>query len=476
MSLVASTPQFGNEMEDSAMQEDHLVDSAIAIDMESPKHQVLAPHGTSYGDNTGPTSFWSHSQSHETTDQLVDVEFETAVAYEDDGIEVEMTAAVPYEDNELEMAYENGQPEFNYEIEDAEVRDADVAYEEHGHEPASHFTHLEHEQPQETLAVSASEIEPSDPLPFAESAGDSSLFQGGETVDNGPPEETVASDTLGEPIPEPAGETQLADAKPVVAAELGLEEEATPEVLADTTDLHASVAPTEEKVPLRVTVAAAAEASETVVDSETLAEPYADDTHEDVNTESRYLGAAPPILLTMTSESSNPVMIALFSEPDAASIPSSSKATPEAPIVFLQHHHYLFGEPIADLLAQLRTELLHSEPEIMPPSEFEYKEAHLVVRHLQLVLTEVRCLLFSDQRNAHYIQDNIYSREISLLDLESMHRSCGLSGYLHLDFAMQPRFIDRYRAIQQAIAAQGVVNNPEPSKISPYFMCCANGR
>jgi meiotically up-regulated gene 157 (Mug157) protein len=46
-----------------------------------------------------------------------------------------------------------------------------------------------------------------------------------------------------------------------------------------------------------------------------------------------------------------------------------------------------------------------------------------------------------------------------------MHRSCGLSGYLHLDLSLQPRFIDRYRAIRQAIEAQGIVNNPDLGEV-----------
>jgi hypothetical protein len=51
-----------------------------------------------------------------------------------------------------------------------------------------------------------------------------------------------------------------------------------------------------------------------------------------------------------------------------------------------------------------------------------------------------------------------------------MHRSCGLPGYLHLDLSLQPRFIDRYRAIRQAIEAQGIVNNPDLGEITVSVM------
>jgi hypothetical protein len=52
------------------------------------------------------------------------------------------------------------------------------------------------------------------------------------------------------------------------------------------------------------------------------------------------------------------------------------------------------------MLVQLRMELLQAEPEIIFVSEFEYKEVQLVVRDLQLVLTEVR-LIIRDMPSAH---------------------------------------------------------------------------
>lgn len=450
MSLTALTPQFGTEMEDSAMQEDHVADSSIAIDVESPKHIVITPQGANYGDSTTSASFWSHSQPQGTADQLVDVEFETAGAYEDDGMmaatEVEMTAAGPYEeDNELEMAYDNGQPEFNYEVEDAEVRDAEVSYQEHSHEPASHFGHLEHEQPQESLVVSAPEIDTfgaSDPLPFAEVATNPEFSHEEETAIIAPSTEEVAQDSLETTAPAPAGDDHPAE--PALVAEAAAEEitEGANEEAGDEQPLEI---PAEEKEQPQEPEIKVSEDFAPIADHEVPEEVYDAETHEEAKIETNHLGTAPPILLTVNSEGLEPVTVSLFSDPDAAIVASSSKTVSEPPVVLLDQHHHLFGEPLTDLLTQLRTELLHAQPEILPRSDFEYKEVQLVVHDLQLVLT----------------QDNIYAREISLFDLESMHRSCGLSGYLHLDFSMQPRFIDRYRAIRQAIEAQGIINNPE---------------
>jgi hypothetical protein len=404
MSLAALAPHFGSEMEDSAMQEDHPVDSAIAIDMESPKHNVLTPQGTSYADSAAAPTFWSHSQPQETADELVDVEFETAGAYEDDGMmaatEVEMTAAVPYEeDNELEMAYENGQPEFNYEVEDAEVRDAEVTYEAHSHEQhaASHFVPVEHEQPQETFSFPAPETGSfgvSDPLPFAEVAADAV-----------PPEEENRS--------------EAAPAEGVSLAPVGVDEQA--EALtgethspAEIVGVQVEVAPVEdfahepspepaEEKPLAPSPQhdkPQESPAVDVVNADEQAAVYETNPQEQEEVETRYVLAPPPILLTTFSGSSQSSVVALFNEPDVAMIPSSSKTASESPVVLLDQHQYLFAEPVAAMLVQLRVELLQAEPEIISASEFEYKEVQLVVRDLQLVLTEVR-LIIRDMPSAH---------------------------------------------------------------------------
>jgi hypothetical protein len=403
MSLAALAPHFGNEMEDSAMQEDHPVDSAIAIDMESPKHNVLTPQGTSYADSATAPTFWSHSQSHGTADELVDVEFETAGAYEDDGMmaatEVEMTAAVPYEeDNELEMAYENGQPEFNYEVEDAEVRDAELTYEEHSHEQhvASHFVPVEHEQPQETFVLPAPEtgsFGAPDPLPFTEVAADA-----------GPPEE----ENQGEAAPSegvslaPVGVDEHAEAltgEPHSPAGIVgvLVEAASVEDFAH----EPSPEPAEEKplAPSPILDKPQETPGVDVVNADEQVAVYETNPQQE-EVETRYVVAPPPILLTTFSGSSQSSVVALFNEPDVAMVPSSSKTASESPIVLLDQHQYLFAEPVAAMLVQLRMELLQAEPEIISASEFEYKEVQLVVRDLQLVLTEVR-LIIRDMPSAH---------------------------------------------------------------------------
>lgn len=402
MSLAALAPHFGNEMEDSAMQEDHPVDSAIAIDMESPKHHVLTPQGTNYADSTAATTFWSHSQSQETADELVDVEFETAGPYEDDGMmaatEVEMTAAVAYdEDNELEMAYESGQPEFNYDVEDAEVRDAEVAYEEHSHEQhaASHFVPVEHEQAQETFPLPVPEtgsFGPSDPLSLPPAADAS--FQEEETRTEATPVEGVSSAPggVGEHTEDFEGERHPSELEGIVGAPAEVapvEVSAQEPVMGSAEGKSATPSPVDNK-PQQSPEVKGPEIPVGVLDNDGIVAGYEGNPQEEEESEARYVVASPPILLTTFSETSKSSVLALFNEPDVAMIPSSSKQASESPVLLLHQHQYLFGEPVAVLLAQLRTELLHAEPEILSASEFEYKEIQLVVRDLQLVLTEVR--------------------------------------------------------------------------------------
>jgi len=400
MSLAALTPQFGSEMEDSAMHEDHPADSAIAIDMESPKHHVLTPHGTSYGDSTAATTFWSHSQSQEAAHHVVDVEFETAGTYEDVGMmaatEVEMTAAVPYEeDNELEMAYESGQPEFNFEVEDAEVRDAEEAYEGHSHgqHAASQYAPLEHEQPQESLSLPTPETETlggPDPAAGVTPTVEPS-FHVNENAADAPPAEEVAPDPVSQKdrVSDLARESHLPDGTLTTTAEPKSSEDPAHDPPLELGQERPEAMPhTDDKTPRQSPEAHVSEAPFTTAE-----EPVADyevNAQEEVEGEIRYEGVAPPILLTTYSESSKSALLALFNDPDAAMIPSSSSTETESPVVLLDQHQYLFGEPIAVLLTHLRAEILQAESQIMSPSEFEYKEAQIVVRDLQLVLTEVR--------------------------------------------------------------------------------------
>ncbi|KAG8812637.1 hypothetical protein FRC17_001924 [Serendipita sp. 399] len=441
---VALLPQAGNEMDDSLMQEDHTNDVTIAIDMESPTQHDVTPQGMAFSTTPAVQAYWTSTQDHTLGDQVVDIEFEAPL---EDGMmstgEVEMNTAPLYgEEYEYEMAYDGGNSETIFVAEESDVVDTELVDATEAHQP-----HVEGD----FTPFASVESEHSHPVPLVEP-----LLTEEALVEVATSKEP---DLTAEVVSLPREALQDAEV-PVVDDEAiprGEESPATEEATAPVAPLESvspttkepeSTAPVLAEAPVvlleetddNVTETApvidansAADAPPTVVAP---AEEYTADGYEETEGEERFDTNVTPILLTTFSEiSGSSGLLTLFKQPDLSLIPSSSTATGTSPVLLLDQHQALYAEPIATLLLHLRRELLEAQPHVIPPSEFEYKEIQLVARDLQLTLTE----------------DNIYAREITLFDLVSMHRSCGLSGYLHFDLSLSPRFIDRYRAIRQAI-------------------------
>ncbi|KAG8865777.1 hypothetical protein FRC20_009501 [Serendipita sp. 405] len=413
--------------------------------MESPTHHDATPQGMAFSTTPTVQTYWTSAPEHNISDQVVDVEFEAPL---EEGMmstgEVEMNTAPLYgEEYEYEMAYDGGNSETNFVVEESEVVDTELVDATEVHQPHvdggfvpfvpvetehEHSAHLV--QPALTGETLAGVTTPKQPdvaadvvsLPTESAPSQDTEEQGVYEETNGggeePPHEESAAPA---PSLESVSPTTKAPEAPatvletdVVASQEASQQTAEPNPALDTSSSALDVAPAVEQA----------------------AEEYTTEIYEETEAEERYDSNTTPVLLSTSSENSDSSsLIALFKHPDLSLIPSSSTATDASPILFLDQQQSLYTEPITTLLLHLRKELLEAQPHVIPPSAFEYKEIQLVARDLQLNLTE----------------DNIYAREITLFDLVSMHQSCGLSGYLHFDLSLQPRFIDRYRAIRQAI-------------------------
>lgn len=427
---LALAPFPGSEMDDSIMQDEHAADVAITIDMDSPKHHELTPQGMVFADTPAPQGFWIQTPIAEVNNQLVDVEFETeGVAFDEDGMmsaaEVEMTAVPVYvEEYEYEMSYETGQPDTHYEIEDTVVHDAEVLDAAPAHEPHvdSTVTELSHSQPVqsgEVLVATEADAEPpheeaavlevSELVPGqSEAVGDaypteiaySESYAAGEevketellqAVEENPPITAIVTATVETAEPAtPAPATEVAEDK-YEDAEAGADGETTS--VAATLEVKAEQEPTVAP-ELQHYDATATDAEEPV--EEPSVDTYSPNVYGETEVDNKFSEKVPPVILTSFSESSTtPRVLVLFESPDSALIASSSKQYNEPLPLLLEQHHYLFLEPVSAFLTHLRTELLQAQPEIIPPAEFEYKELRLVVRDLQLILTEVSgCIYF----------------------------------------------------------------------------------
>lgn len=419
---LALAPHPGNEMDDSIMQDDHPTDVAINIDMESPKHHAVTPQAMVFVDAPAPQGFWIQTPATEVPDQLVDVEFETeGVAYEEDGMmsaaEVEMTTAPAYaEEYEYEMTYETGQPESNFEIEDTVVHDAEVLDAAQGHEPhvASTFTAFATEaieQPQDVLEATVADAEAPPATVLEESVVVSAQAEPEATENPYAPDHSASGEVHPteeeeEATAHPEHDEAIAPVAIVETVELEtilipattaaeddqerVEAEASTETTLLATTLEAKSQ--HESTPLpedaKEEEPSVADAAHPIEEPSTVAD--ASNAYEEPEADNRNLMRVPPVILTAISQSSMaPRVFALFDNPDPAFIPSSSRQSDDAPVLLLEQHPSLFLKPIAVFLTQLRTELLQSQPHVIPPAEFEYKELQLVVRDLQLILTEV---------------------------------------------------------------------------------------
>lgn len=457
---VALLPQIGGTMDDSAMQEDHPGDAAIAIDMESPKHQEQTPHEMAFTTTADAQPYWTTNSDQNTDAQLVDVEFDT----EDHGMmsaaEVEMSAAAHGEEYEYEMTYEGGGPESNYETIDTEVPDAELHDVTVPH-VESHFGTSSLEPAVEPVGMltvppvdlSATVVSPSQPPP-----SESEILAPAPTIHEPPPSEDLAAAVpttavIVEPPPYSLDNEQPISLARAENVEPGVEEPAlitgySPETTGPPgtkPEGGEDVAPVAETPTEESTL----EAPPLEQQAEEVVEP-AQERLEDAQ-QSEHIPVT-TVLLTAFSEASTVAQtLALFKEPDVSLVPSTSQSISDTRLTLLDQHHHLFAEPIATMLMELRKELQNAEPAIFSRSEFEYREFQLVVRDLQLVLTE----------------DNIYAHKITLSDLVSMHQSCGLSGYLHLDISLQSRFIDRYNVIKQAIENHANSGSVDPAVSAP---------
>jgi hypothetical protein len=413
---VALLPQFGTEMDDSVMQEDHPTDTVIAIDMESPKHHEATPQGMVFTDATPTTATWNAATFQQRSDHIVDVEFETeGGAFEEDGMmtgaEVEMTTAPTYgEEYEYEMTYDTGGVEQGYEVQDAEVLDAEVLDAAHSAEPhvEGGFVPFVHEISETVFAPSliaesdaletSSHVPPTldatetqvtenenetEPLTSNEQLNEGSAIPEAEPAHTAPPEEAPTAEPIHSTLEPPVTEE-----RPALATEETATERAPLPSPSKSSTEHEANLETKESLPetSEVQVVAAEVVSEVAaVEPE---ETYEEGDYQVASIETRLSNPPPPILLSTYSDDTKiSTTLAIFNDPDASAIPSTS--TSESVSVLLDQHQNLFVEPISTFLTQLRVELLQSQPHVIPPTEFEFKELQLVVRDLQLILTEV---------------------------------------------------------------------------------------
>lgn len=88
-------------------------------------------------------------------------------------------------------------------------------------------------------------------------------------------------------------------------------------------------------------------------------------------------------------------------------------------------------------------------------------------RHLQAMLSEWLIPVYV------LVQDNVFSREVSLNDLNTLHIGCELEGPLAFRLDQNsPRFITRYRAILAELhrvssAQDAERNSPPPTRVLP---------
>jgi hypothetical protein len=422
---VALLPQFTSEMDDSVMLEDHPADTAIAIDMESPKQNGNGAVSISMAfasDPAAPQGFWPQSQTNPpndvNTDQIVDAEFDIELTnYEEDGMmtatEVEMSVPTYGDTYEYEMAYDTGHIDPVYDAVDADVHDAEVLDAAVGHaapvpdsttsavyttnahppqppQPAEYETHIV-DPPTEVAPIVHSY--PTDAESTAHPLDDTASMHSAVV----PP---VTSEAANEATQDnearygeahPTSEPLNSDPKDVASAV----EDVPSTVIVNTSDVALEIVESGEGVkPLgepQDPVPTSTEDKAEVNSVEAVAVVTATYEVTDAEPEDPLAAAITPVLLSMPSESERPQrMFSLFKAPNPANIPSSSKSTSDLPTLLLENHHYLFVEPIANLLVQLRTELLQAQPEAIPPADFEYKELCIAARELQLILTEVR--------------------------------------------------------------------------------------
>jgi hypothetical protein len=445
---LALAPFPGSEMDDSIMQDDHAADVAITIDMDSPKHHELTPQAMVFADIPAPQGFWIQTPTAEVNNQLVDVEFETEGAgFDEDGMmsaaEVEMTAAPVYvEEYEYERSYETGQPEVHYEIEDTVVHDAEVLDAAPAHEPHvdSTVTELLHSQPvrpreapvatdadaeaphEEAAVLEVSELIPGQ----SEVVGDAypteltypESYAAEEEVKETEHPQAVEEKAPGTAIVTIAVETaEPATSAPATEVAEDKYEDADAATDGETTSTAAALEVKAEQEPavapeLQHYAATTTDTEEPV--EEPSVDAYAPNAYGETEVDNKFSEKVPPVILTSFSESSKtPRVLVLFESPDSALIASSSKQYDGPLPLLLEQHHYLFLEPVSAFLIHLRTELLQAQPEIIPPAEFEYKELQLVVRDLQLILTEVsaciyfRYILLTDDDRIIYMPEKL---------------------------------------------------------------------
>ncbi|KAF9001949.1 hypothetical protein BDQ17DRAFT_1326984 [Cyathus striatus] len=155
--------------------------------------------------------------------------------------------------------------------------------------------------------------------------------------------------------------------------------------------------------------------------------------------------------LVDTAESAQVVVeVSLFNEPSTSG-PSISHAEPESHLqtahVLLQNFPTLYYEPISSVFEALR-----QDDYITNISEYVDSELVLDAYDLQLVISE----------------DNIFAREVSLHDLNTLHDASGIAGPLRLRMqTIAPRFIVRFHLLQEHAARLQETTSEDDSSLTP---------
>jgi len=166
------------------------------------------------------------------------------------------------------------------------------------------------------------------------------------------------------------------------------------------------------------------------------------DPHE--ISEGVYIDPPPPVLLSMAP--AEDFHFSFFNE--ATEWTQNDCSSPSVVHVVLQQYPTLYYEPLSSVFEALRQdELTQSIANVM--------EVELILDAIDLKLTIIEVailMLLLDERGLPITQDNTYTREISLHDLNIIHDALGFHGPLRmrLNFTT-PRFIVRYHALQDQI-------------------------
>ncbi|KAF4614464.1 hypothetical protein D9613_002881 [Agrocybe pediades] len=153
------------------------------------------------------------------------------------------------------------------------------------------------------------------------------------------------------------------------------------------------------------------------------------DPHE--ISEGVYIDPPPPVLLSLTPE--DQFDYCLFNDSESTQVPSVSGGDiMPSDRVFLRHLPTLYYEPVSSVFDALREEGFIQ-------THFSTAESELVLEAVDLELS--------------LSEDNIYSREVTLHDLNVLHDVSGIHGLLRMRLKSSlPRFITRYQYLQEHVS------------------------